>query len=180
MTLRSIVAGAALAAALTATACRTRSTRATLPHLPEDADAGAQAVAQWRQHMNHEERERRLNYDRRKLPEHRRVLHILRQARRNYDGAHAAATVRTVEAQFRTTSVNLEKAFQSIDHWGVNSKVVPEYRRLVSLLSDSYPGACIQAISGDKSLAEATNNEFDKTLTSINDWLEAAAESEDE
>jgi hypothetical protein len=157
-----------------------RTSAHAFPSLPEDLDAGMRSVAQWRRHLEREERERRLHYDRRKLAEHRKVLELLRQARHDYDTARGEAAVRAAQARFRSTRNVLEAALVSIDHWGVNSKVLPDYRNVVGVLSEPYPAARIQAIAGDEARLVNMSRELDQTLASIDDWLEEAAESEDE
>ena len=97
----------------------------TTGSLPEDPIAGAKSAAQWREHLAHEERERRLGYDRRKLPEHREVLKALRGARSTYDRAGSERAVRSAEESFRATLPKLERRFDAIDHWGNSSKVLP-------------------------------------------------------
>jgi hypothetical protein len=142
--------------------------------------AGAKAMAQWRQHLEREERERRLGYDRRRLPEHRRVLEILRGARRAYDFAHSEGTVVSAERSFRATLPQLEKAFDALDHWGVSSRVLPDYRQLADTFTEAYPSARIAALSGDGARFEHLGREVDAELAGIDAWLREAAESEDE
>jgi len=148
--------------------------------LPEDPVAGAKSAAQWREHLAHEERERRLGYDRRKLPEHRRVLMSLRDARAHYDRAATKPAVLSAEQIFLATRPKLDKAFDEIDHHGVSSKVLPDYKKLADTFADPYPSARIAAISGDKTELERLRREVDATFASIDAWLEEAKESEDE
>ncbi len=148
--------------------------------LPEDPVAGAKSAAQWREHLAHEERERKLGYDRRKLPEHRQVLKTLRDARTRYDRAATKPAVLTAEQSFRSTRPKLDKAFDEIDHWGVSSKVLPDYRKLADTFSAPYPNARLAALAGDKTELERVAHEVDATFTSIDAWLDEAKESEDE
>lgn len=148
--------------------------------LPEDPDAGARSVAQWREHLVEEERERRLNYDRRKLPEHQRVVKLLRDARRGYDQPSAESGVRAAQAKFRASLPGLEKSFDAIDHWGASSKLLPEYRALVSAFSETYPAARIAALSGSAAAFDAAKRDVDARFHAIDEWMHEAAESEDE
>lgn len=162
----------------------TTASAVTLPvpsgSLPEDPVAGAKSAAEWREHLAHEERERRLGYDRRKLPEHRQVLRTLRDARTQYDRATTKPAVLTLEQGFRATRPKLDKAFDDIDHWGVSSKVLPDYKKLADTFADPYPSARIAALGGDKTALERIAREVDATFASIDAWLEEAKESEDE
>lgn len=148
--------------------------------LPEDPDAGARSVAQWRQHLDQEERERRLSYDRRKLREHRAVLKTLRSARQSVDAAASEGAVVLAREQLRSRLPTLEKEFDAIDHWGVSSKLLPDYRALIDLLSNAYPDARRSALSGDATRFESVARTVDARFAAIDAWLEQASESEDE
>jgi hypothetical protein len=148
--------------------------------LPEDPEAGARSVAQWRDHLEEEERERRLNYDRRKLADDRRVVSILRTARTRYDRAADERAVLSAQKTLRAARPQLEKAFDSIDHWGVSSKTLPEYRQLVELFSEAYPSARVAALSGSRTSLDELERRVNAHFESIDSWLHEAAESEDE
>jgi len=146
--------------------------------LPEDPDAGARSSAEWRQHLAREEYERRLGYDRRKLVEHQAVLKTLRAARARYDGATTKSAVLSAERDFQATRPKLEKAFDSIDHWGNSSKVLPDYRALAETLSESYPTARIAALSGDPTPFERVGRDVDERFRAVDAWLREAELSE--
>ncbi len=148
--------------------------------LPEDPEAGARSVAEWREHLQHEERERRLGYDRRKLHEHEEVLKELRAARRSFDDATTKPAVFRADRAFQAARPKLDAAFDAIDHWGNSSKVLPDYRKLVETFSDAYPGARMSAIGGDAAPLERVGREVDERFRSIEAWLHEAEESEDE
>ena len=148
--------------------------------LPEDPDAGARASAEWHEHLQREERERRLGYDRRKLPQHHEVLKVLEAARRRYDHASSAGAVSSAEEAFRAQVPKLEQRFDAIDHWGVSSKVLPDYRQLVTTFSDAYPKARSAALAGDATALEQVGRDVDARFRAIDDWLREAAASEDE
>ena len=67
--------------------------------LPEDPDAGRKSEAQWRKHMDWEERERRLSFDKNRIPEHRAVIQRLAAARARYDRAKTKAAVERVRSE---------------------------------------------------------------------------------
>jgi hypothetical protein len=148
--------------------------------LPEDPVAGQRASAQWREHLQEEEVERRLNYDRRKLPDHRAVLNLLRAARARYDQAQSKAAVLGLQRSLPQALAPLDARIEKIDHWGVNSNVLGDYAELKRVLLTSYPEARIAALSGDKPPFEAASADFDTRLKKVEAWLERAAESEDE
>jgi len=70
--------------------------------------------------------------------------------------------------------------FDAIDHWGVSSKVVPDYRILVETLAEAYPNARLAALAGDPTGLRRLQGEVDARLAAIDAWLHEAAESEDE
>jgi hypothetical protein len=148
--------------------------------LPEDPEAGARSAAQWRQHLEREERERRLGYDHRKLHEHEEVLKKLRGTRRSYDGASSKSAVQTAEREFRTLRPTLAALFEAIDHWGTNSKVLPDYRKLVDTFSDAYPNARIAALAGDGAELARVGRDVDERFRAVDAWLHDAEESADE
>lgn len=203
MTLRAwSLLGVLFPAALSAGACRNRasernatrgpaitsaSERALTPappaargSLPEDPEAAAKSSAQWHEHLAHEELERRLGYDRRKLPEHRVVLKRLHDARNAYDRASSKPAVLSAERTFRALLPKLDQSFDEIDHWGVSSKVLPDYRKLADTFSDSYPNARLAALAGDARELERIGKDVDAEFASIDSWLHDAAESEDD
>jgi len=148
--------------------------------LPEDPDAGARSAAEWHEHLAHEERERRLGYDRRKLHEHENVLKKLRGIRQSYDAAKTKPAVMSAYSDFKAMRPKLDALFDSIDHYGVSSKVLPDYRALVETFSDAYPTARIAAVVGDPAPSERVGREVDERFRTIDAWLHEAEESEDE
>lgn len=148
--------------------------------LPEDAEAGARSVAEWRQHLEHEELERRLSYDRHRLGEHRAVLSSLHDARRSFDTAPSVRAVLAAERGFKSALPMLEKKLDAIDPHGVSSKVLPDYRKVVQILEDPYPAARLGALSGDAAELRRLGKELDARFEAIDAWLREAAESEDE
>jgi hypothetical protein len=148
--------------------------------LPEDPDAGARASAEWHQHLQREERERRLGYDRRKLPQHHEVLKTLNAVRQSYDHASSAGAVASAQQAFLAQVPKLEQKFDAIDHWGVSSKVLPDYRQLVTTFSDAYPKARSAALAGNSTAIEQVGRDVDARFEAIDDWLREAAESADE
>ncbi len=150
------------------------------PRLPEDAAAGAQSERQWREHMAREEEERQLGFDRARLDEHRAVAQLFASCRAGYDRALTDAAVAGVRAEMPGRLAQIHERMKAIDHWGNNSRLLGEYEALSLSLSDSYADARIAAIRGDARAQEQLRASFDEHMKTIADWLEKAAESEDE
>ena len=148
--------------------------------LPEDPEPGARSVAQWRAHLEEEERERRLSYDRRRLNEHRLVSSQLRATQRSYDLASNERSLRAAEKAFHAAAPRLERSFDAIDHHGVSSRVIPEYRALAASFATEYPAARLAALSGSRAALEQLQSRTQAQFQRIDQWLEEAARSEDE
>jgi hypothetical protein len=148
--------------------------------LPEDPAAGKLSEQQWRDHMQHEEDERQLDFDKRHLQEHRAVLQLIAAARVAYDQARSSTAVEKVRAAMPRRVAEIRRRIVTLDHWGVNSRVLPNYDALIASLSERYANAKAAAISGDASQLEQVRGDFDQHLKTAEAWLEEAAESEDE
>lgn len=157
-----------------------RSSDSSVEALPEDPEAGARSVAEWREHLREEERERRLSYDRHRERQHREVIQRLREIRRRYAVASNERAIRSVQAQLSTATPQLEQKFDAIDHWRVSSTLVPEYAKLVEIFSKQYPEARIAALSGEKAVLAAIDGEIAARFERIEEELHEALESEDE
>jgi len=150
------------------------------PPLPEDPVLGAKATAQWREHLAFEERERKLHYDRDRMKDHRAVLKILLGTRARYERAKSEAAVSAIKARLPETVEAVRRRIDRIDHWRVNSNVLGDYDAMLNALGDAYPAARIKFIEGDRAPLQALRAELDRRQKAIDEWLEAAAESEDE
>jgi hypothetical protein len=148
--------------------------------LPEDPVAGKQSEAQWREHMEEEEHERQIGYDRRYLKEHRAVTKLIAGARARYDGAKTEAAVVKVRADMPGQIAEVKRRVTDIDHWGTNSRLLPDYEALSASLTDAYPAAKIGALKGDGSALDAARAAFDGHMQKITAWLKEAAETEEE
>jgi hypothetical protein len=148
--------------------------------LPEDPVAGAKSTAQWREFMAAEEHERRLNYDKRHLKEHRAVLKFLVATRARYDHANSKAAVGAIQRRLPPAVDGVRARIAAIDHWGNNSNLLGDYDALLKALSDAYPAARLAFLDGDRAPLDAQHAEFDRRLKHIRDWLAEAAEAKDE
>jgi hypothetical protein len=182
------IAGVALA---TGVACRRSSAqpaadakpvpKAAAPdRLPEDPVAGAKATAQWRAHLAFEERERKLRYDRDRMKQHRTVLRFLVATRARYDRAGSKAAVTAIRERLPPAIEAARQRIARIDHWGVSSNLLVDYDAMLKLLAEGYPAARIDALAGDPAPLALAKADLDAREKRINDWLEEAAETEDE
>lgn len=150
------------------------------PRLPEDPIAGKRSEEQWREHLDEEERERQLGFDRGRMKEHRGVVRLFAAARARYDRARTEAAVAKVRAAMPSQIAELRRRVTKIDHWGVNSRLLPDYDALARSLAGPYADAKLAALAGDARALDAARADFDQRMKAIDDWLEqAAAENED-
>jgi hypothetical protein len=156
------------------------SATAAEQRLPEDPVAAKRSEAQWRQHMEDEEHERQQGFDRQHLEQHRAVVSLIGAARARYDRAKTAAAVAKARAEMPQRIAELRRRITEIDHWGVNSRLLGDYAALETSLTAAYADAKLAALSGDSRTLEEVRTAFDQHLKTIGDWLEEAAESEDE
>jgi hypothetical protein len=148
--------------------------------LPEDPIAGKQSEQQWRQHMEDEERERQLAFDHNRVRAHRAVVRLFGAARARYDRARSAAAVAKVRSDMPAQIAEIRRRVTEIDHWGVNSPLLPDYEALENSLSAAYADAKLAALNGDATALAAQRAEFDQRMKKIAAWLEQAAEGEHE
>jgi hypothetical protein len=141
---------------------------------------GAKATAQWREHLALEERERKLRYDRDRMKDHRAVLKILIGTRARYERARSEAAVSAIKARLPETVEAVRRRIDRIDHWRVNSNLLADYDALLNALAEAYPAARIKFIAGDRGPLQTLRAELDRRQKAIDQWLEEAAESEDE
>jgi len=148
--------------------------------LPEDPSAGAKSTEQWRDFMASEEHERRLNYDKRHLKEHRAVLKFLIATRARYDRAKSKPAVLAIQKRLPPAVEDIRRRITKIDHWGNNSNLLGDYDAMLKALSDIYPAARTAFLDGDRAPLDAQTAEFDRRVSHIKDWLAEAAEAKDE
>jgi hypothetical protein len=148
--------------------------------LPEDPVAGKASEAQWRAHLEKEERERRLHYDRRKQSEHEVVLALIKNAREALDRAKTAPAIAQAQARLTPQITQIRKRIENIDHWGVNSNLLEEYAAMLAMLTADYPAARLAAVDGASHALVDLRAQWAQREQKIRDWLAEAAESEDE
>lgn len=150
------------------------------PMPPEDPAKAAKSTAQWREHMAAEEHERMLFYDRDRLTQHRAVLKLLVAARARYDRAKTKAAVLATQKRVAQTVDDVRRRITQIDHWGTNSKLLPDYDAYLKALSDGYPAARIASLDGHTDALDTLRGDLDQRTRHIKDWLAEAAAAKDE
>jgi hypothetical protein len=148
--------------------------------LPEDPDAGRKSEAEWRRHMDWEERERQLSFDKNRIPQHRAVIQRLAAARARYDRAKTKAAVERVRADMPALQQDLQARATEIDHWHVNSPLLADYDAEMAELDGAYPDAKLAALAGDAQPLRALRARMDQRKKKIAEWLADAKESEGE
>lgn len=150
------------------------------PQLPEDPVAAQRAEAQWREHLDREEEERQMLFDRPRLKQHRAVVRALKAVRTSYDRAKNDAALTKARTAAGSHLESVQKQVGELDPWGVNSRLLPEYRALQESLANAYPDAKGAALSGDKAALESARSSVDQHLRAIAGWLEEAEHGEEE
>jgi hypothetical protein len=148
--------------------------------LPEDPEAGRKSEAQWRKHMEWEERERQLSFDKNRIPQHRAVIQKLAAARARYDGAKTKAAVERVRAEMPALRQDLQARATEIDHWHVNSPLLADYDAEMADLERAYPDAKLAALAGDAKPLRELRARLDQRKKRMTEWLADAKESEGE
>jgi hypothetical protein len=186
----------ACAATLSATGCGRRapapapqpSTASVAPpaptvdpsRLPEDPAAGRRSEEQWRKHMADEEHERQIGFDKRHLTEHRAVVALIAAARARYDRAGSEAALAQARTDMPRRIDEIRGRVTALDHWGVNSRLLEDYAALEKSLEQAYADARLASLKGDAHSLDEARADFERRMKAIADWLEEAAESEDE
>jgi hypothetical protein len=150
------------------------------PRLPEDPVAAKRAEAQWREHLDREEEERQMLFDRPRLKQHRAVVRMLETIRSRYDRAKTEPAVAKVRGDASRQLDEVRKRVSELDPWGVNSRLLPDYAALENTLANEYAGAKLAMLAGDATQLASVRANVDKHLHVIDEWLEEAAESEHE
>jgi hypothetical protein len=148
--------------------------------LPEDAALGKRSQLQWRKHMDDEERERQIGFDRQHLKAHRAVVARFRAARSLYDRATTEAALAKARTEMPQRVEEIQKQVTELDHWGNNSRLLGDYTALEASLTSDYADAKLAALKGEGAALKKTQAAFDGHLKTIAEWLEEAAHTEEE
>src|SRR5262249_52885030 len=145
-----------------------------------NAELGKRSEQQWRQHMDDEERERQLGFDRQHMKEHRAVVARFKAARASYDRATTEGALTKARDDVSHRVEEVRKQIAELDHWGNNSRLHDDYSALETSLTSDYPDAKLAALKGDGTALKKVQSTFDAHLKTISGWLEEAAHAEEE
>lgn len=148
--------------------------------LPEDPVAAKRSTAQWQQHLDHEEDERQMGFDRRHLREHKALIKLFKNARAHYDDARDESALHKVSAGMPHELSQIERKLKELDPWGNNSRVLPDYAALQGMLGPTYENAKRAAMRGDAHALDQLQEGFKARLEHIDEWLEKAEENDEE
>jgi hypothetical protein len=148
--------------------------------LPEDAALGKRSELQWRQHMEDEERERQIGFDRQRLKQHRAIVARFKAARSLYDRATAEAALAKARTEMPQRVEEIQKQVTELDHWGNNSRLLGDYAALEASLTSDYADAKLSALKGDGAALKNAQAAFDGHLKIISGWLEEVAHAKEE
>jgi hypothetical protein len=147
--------------------------------LPEDLAAGKRSEAQWREHLAHEDRERQLARDRHALADHKAIVAMLVQARREVVRARTPARIRAARARVAMVEASLAKRLARINVWGNVSPLTAQYQAMVQSLRAALPDTS-PATSGAIAAGARADLDWDACLAEARAYLDQAAESEGE
>src|SRR6185503_6190977 len=131
-----------------------------------------------REHREEEERERKANFDRRRLKEHRQLLSALRKARDRYESAKGEPAVRQLQADSERLRAAAEERIDAIDHWRNSSGLLDDYAALLTALSTNYPTARLKAMAGDSTELERVRRDTNARFAKAEEWLAEAERAE--
>jgi hypothetical protein len=133
----------------------------------------AQATAQWEQHLQREEEERRLYYDHQHEKEHETVLAGLEQAKRRIDGATTNAALATAAAAAKASLPELRKHVAAIDPHRQSSSLLADYDAILAALDGPYAAARSASLRGDDGPARVLRADLERRLAKARAWLTA-------
>jgi hypothetical protein len=130
--------------------------------------------------MEEEEHERQIAFDARRIPEHRALVQLVSAARARYDAATTEAALAAARSAVSGRVQEIRRKVVELDHWGVNSRLLPDYAALESLLEKDYADAKQASLKGDSRSLDDARSRFDAHVKTIEAWLEEAREAEHE
>jgi hypothetical protein len=147
------------------------------PSLKQDPAAGERSTAQWREHLEEEEEERQLAFDRFRLKLHRDLVKRIAAARARLDQARTEAALEKARAELPERVSDIQKRVVEIDHWRVNTPLLADYDAIATALSSPYADAKLAALKGDATALNQAREAFDKHMKRIDHWLHEVEES---
>lgn len=148
--------------------------------LHEDPEAAKRSEAQWREHMQDEEDERQAGFDKQHLAEHRALIKLIATARARYDHVRTADTLLKTRLEVEADVADMRKRVAEIDHWGTNSRLLPDYAAVETTLESAYPDAKLAALKGDATAFKQVGAELDAHMKKMEAWLDEVEEGEHE
>lgn len=156
------------------------STAKKTSRLSEDPILAKKSTAQWKEHLEEEERHRRLCYDRDRLKLHEKAVSSIGKLRQRYDRANTKAAVKTAKTIFTQRLAGIEKQILAIDRWRNSSRVLEDYDAMLAVLSEPYPAALLASLGGDAEALGKLRIELDQHEEKIRKSLAEAAACENE
>jgi hypothetical protein len=150
------------------------------PPLPEDPVAGKRSELQWKKHLQAEELERQMIFDRNRLAEHRDLIKRLKDARERLDKPKTARELEKAREALAPTLKELQAGIDAVDKWKNSSRILVDYDALMSALSESYPAARLAAMGGKNEALSQERSSFDGHLRTMHTWLERLDKDQDE
>jgi hypothetical protein len=179
-----------IVAALSLCACReatphARERRGPLvtadqPPLKEDPAAGKRSELQWKKHLQAEEVERKMFFDKNHAPEHRALITRIKEARERLDKPKTPGDLQNALAALQAPLQELQSGIDALDRWKTSSQLIPDYEALIGALREGYPAARLAAMSGNTESLSAARTSFDGHLRSMHTWLTRVESDEDE
>ena len=148
--------------------------------LPEDPAAGKRSEEQWKKHLQAEEVERRMVFDRNHLNEHHDLIKRISAARDPLERAKTPDALKKAQAQLEPQLSKLQAEVDSLDRYKNTSRLVTDYDALLVLLKSTYPSTKLAAMGGNAGALSQVRNDFDAHLRSMHAWLERLDKDEDE
>jgi DNA repair ATPase RecN len=150
------------------------------PPLPEDPVAGKRSELQWKKHLQAEEVERQMAFDRNRLKEHHGLIERIKAARETLDRSKTPSAVQQTLAKLEATLQQLQRDIDAIDRYKNSSRILPDYDALMNALKNSYPAAKLAAMGGNTDALSQARNDFDAHLRTMHAWLERLEKDDDE
>jgi hypothetical protein len=148
--------------------------------LPEDPVEARKATAQWTEHLIHEERERKQQFDRSRTKEHEAFLSALEKARARYDAAKTRTQVQKAEAQFRASLPTLKREVLAIDPDRQSSNLLEDYQAILAAFDGPYAAARLASLDGDAKTLAGLAGDVERRLAKARAWLAEDAGGEHE
>ena len=150
------------------------------PPLKEDPAAGKRSELQWKKHLQAEEVERKMFFDKNHAAEHRALIARIKEARERLDKPKTAGALKTTRAALEALLQELQSGIDALDRWKTSSQLIPDYEALLMALRESYPAARLAAMSGNAAPLSAARTRFDSHLRNMQTWLTRVERDEDE